>query len=130
MKTDEGCYACDAAGSVPRVVTLERTNAMHVSLSDPVEIVTIDVGWTPQSKILPNAGRLIAPSGCVVTLNKPHYEAPAERLVNGVLPDQWFAVTVEDTLNAVAELGFRVVATLESPIRGHAGNREVLAHLA
>src|SRR3977135_1400551 len=30
----------------PRVVVLERTNAMHVSLPEPVAIVTIDVAWT------------------------------------------------------------------------------------
>ncbi len=37
-----------------RVVVLERTNAMHVSLPEPVSIVTVDVGWTPQAKVLPN----------------------------------------------------------------------------
>ena len=42
-----------------RVVVLERTNAMHVSLPEPVDLVTIDVGWTPQAKILPNAARLL-----------------------------------------------------------------------
>jgi len=43
----------------PRVVVLERANAMHVSLTEPVDVVTIDVGWTTQCKILPNVTRLI-----------------------------------------------------------------------
>src|SRR5271167_690382 len=30
----------------PRVVVMERTNAMHVTLPGPVELITIDVGWT------------------------------------------------------------------------------------
>ena len=112
-----------------RVVVHERTNALHFVSPQPVALVTIDVGWTRQRAVLESARRMLRPDGAIVTLIKPHYEAPGERLVDGVLPDHWFASTVEGTLNTVAELGFRVVDTLESPIRGHAGNREVLAHL-
>src|SRR5438128_543365 len=39
----------------PRVIVMERTNAMHVTLPQPVEIVTIDVAWTKQRHILPSA---------------------------------------------------------------------------
>ncbi|MGD2108262.1 MAG: SAM-dependent methyltransferase [Phycisphaerae bacterium] len=63
----------------PRVVVLERTNAMHVSLPEPVNLVTIDVGWTRQAKILPNVAKLLAPSGFVITLIKPQYECPVRR---------------------------------------------------
>ena len=45
-----------------RVVVYERTNAMHVSLPEPVDLVTIDVGWTPQVRILPNVARLVTPA--------------------------------------------------------------------
>src|SRR5437870_2103753 len=64
----------------PRVVVMERTNAMHVQLPEVVQIVTIDVAWTKQKHILPNAARLLAADGIVMTLIKPHYEAPAELL--------------------------------------------------
>ena len=37
----------------PRVVVLERTNALHVELPEHVDLVTVDVGWTPQHHILP-----------------------------------------------------------------------------
>ncbi|MFH0982731.1 MAG: TlyA family rRNA (cytidine-2'-O)-methyltransferase, partial [Planctomycetota bacterium] len=65
----------------------------------------------------------------IITLIKPHYEAPADRLVKGILPDVWFGPTVQEVLNSVSALGLRIVDTVESPIRGHAGNRELLAHL-
>src|SRR5579859_3432282 len=39
----------------PRVVVMERTNAMHVSLPERVGVVTIDVAWTRQRNILPSA---------------------------------------------------------------------------
>src|SRR3954453_6397647 len=32
----------------PRVVVMERTNAIHVRLPEPVDLVTIDVAWTKQ----------------------------------------------------------------------------------
>src|SRR5579864_3600866 len=32
----------------PRVVVMERTNAMHVNLPESVDLVSIDVAWTKQ----------------------------------------------------------------------------------
>ena len=43
----------------PRVVVMERTNAMHVVLPEKVQIVTIDVAWTRQQRILPAAARIL-----------------------------------------------------------------------
>lgn len=113
----------------PRVVVLERTNAMHVCLPEPVDIVTIDVGWTPQGRILPNVSRLMRPAARVVTLVKPHYEAAKDLLVDGVLPDEVVDKVVEGVLQEVTATGWAVHGTFTSPIRGHAGNREVFALL-
>ena len=138
----------------PRVVPLERTNAIHVELVEPVDLVTIDVGWTPQARILPNVARLIetpperkratsgaddppgvtggssdGTAGCVVTLIKPHYEAPKQLLVKGVLPDDCVDNVVRGVLARIASSGWSVNETFESPLRGHAGNREVFALL-
>src|SRR5918997_6622076 len=70
----------------PRVVVMERTNAMHATLPEPVSLVTIDVAWTKQKHILPAARRMVAGDGWVVSLIKPHYEADPALLVRGVLP--------------------------------------------
>ena len=113
----------------PRVVVRERTNAMHVALPEKVDLVTIDVGWTRQSKILPNVGGMILPDGRVVTLIKPHYEAPAERLKAGLLPDEAVDEVVADVLEQVRRLGWEVQGTVVSPLRGQAGNRESFARL-
>ena len=64
----------------PRVTVLERTNAMHLTLPETIELITVDVGWTPQSKILPNVAPMLASDARVITLVKPHYEAPADVL--------------------------------------------------
>src|SRR3954469_3385827 len=64
----------------PRVIVMERTNAMHAALPEAIDLITIDVAWTKQRNILPAA---TAPH--VVTLIKPHYEADPKLLRKGVL---------------------------------------------
>src|SRR3954466_11682841 len=65
----------------PRVVGMERTNAMHAELPEPAGLGGVDGAWTQQQHILPAARRMLAPDGAVVTLIKPHYEAPSALLV-------------------------------------------------
>lgn len=67
----------------PRVVVMERTNALHVQLPEPVEIVTCDVGWTKQERVLPHARTLLAPGGLIVSLLKPQYEAHKDEILRG-----------------------------------------------
>src|SRR3954463_7095174 len=110
----------------PRVLVMERTNAMHVQLPEPVEIVTIDVAWTKQRHILPAARRLLAPGGTVITLIKPHYEAAAPLLRKGILPEDQIPAVLESVKGDVQHAGFTVAAMVESPIKGAKGNIEVL----
>jgi 23S rRNA (cytidine1920-2'-O)/16S rRNA (cytidine1409-2'-O)-methyltransferase len=113
----------------PRVVVMERTNAMHVVLPEPVQVVTIDVAWTKQRHILPAARRLVAADGFVVTLIKPHYEADPSQLLKGVLPEEQVETVVAAVRADVAASGFELVRTVRSPILGAKGNAEVLAEL-
>jgi 23S rRNA (cytidine1920-2'-O)/16S rRNA (cytidine1409-2'-O)-methyltransferase len=113
----------------PRVVVMERTNAIHVVLPEPVHLVTIDVAWTKQRFILPAARRLVTAEGDVVTLIKPHYEAQQSQLRGGVLPPEAVEAVVEAAQREMVAAGFDVIRTEPSPITGQKGNIEVLAHL-
>ena len=120
----------------PRVIVLERTNALHVVLPEPVGLLAIDAGWTRQSAILPHARTLLAGGAEVITLVKPHYEADpgSLRRTRGVLPDDRMAEVLEGVRRAIREAGFAIVAETQSPIRGSAGksargNVEYLMHL-
>ncbi len=113
----------------PRVVVMERTNAMHVVLPEPVDLISIDVAWTRQRNILPSAKRLLKPGGRVLTLIKPHYETDAGRLRGGILPDELFDSVVADVKQQIARCGFVVDDTVLSPIRGAKGNAELVALL-
>ena len=113
----------------PRVVVMERTNAMHVSLPEKVAFICIDVAWTRQRRILPSARTLIADGGTVVTLIKPHYEAAKSLLVKGVLPAERVNDVVEAVKSDITAAGFELVGLTTSPILGGEGNTEVLAQL-
>lgn len=110
----------------PRVIVMERTNAMHVHLPEKVDLVSIDVAWTRQRNILPSALTLLQNNGLIVSLIKPHYEAPASLLRGGVLPQEQVEPVVNDVLSEAQSLGLSVIHQVPSPIKGSRGNSEVL----
>jgi len=109
-----------------RVVSLERTDARRVSLPEPVDLVTIDAGWTRQAEILPAARRLLKPGGRIISLIKPHYEAVPADLVDGVLPEAVAPRVLEGLRTQLPALHLACIAETESPILGRGGNREWL----
>ncbi len=113
----------------PRVVTMERTNAIHVALPELVQIITIDVAWTRQRIILPAARRLLGPGGQIIALIKPHYEAAKSMLRGGVLGEELVQGVVESVKDDIQAAGFDLILTVQSPITGAKGNIEWLAHL-
>jgi 23S rRNA (cytidine1920-2'-O)/16S rRNA (cytidine1409-2'-O)-methyltransferase len=125
-----------------RVTTMERTNALHAPApAEPVDLVTIDMAWTPQRLAIPAALRWLsnAPHARIITLVKPHYEVTQDekRLLKGgaLEPDDSRAVCAR-VLAAMPALGVRVIAHADSPITGGKtskrgrGNMEFLALLA
>src|SRR5436305_6239372 len=133
----EKVYAIDTGYGVlewklrkdPRVVVMERTNAMHVKLLEKVKLVTIDVAWTKQKNILPAARKMIDENGIAVSLIKPQYEGGVERLREGVLPSEHLEPILQSVKSDIAASGFQLLQLIESPIRGGEGNLEMLAHL-
>jgi 23S rRNA (cytidine1920-2'-O)/16S rRNA (cytidine1409-2'-O)-methyltransferase len=109
-----------------RVVVCERTNALRFTRPEPCDLVTIDVGWTPQRLILPAARRALKAEGRVVTLVKPHYEAPQRWLRGGVLPAERLDEVLATCRTDVSDLGWTIDRELKSPLAGHGGNVEWL----
>lgn len=110
----------------PKVVVMERTNAMHVDLPEKIDLITIDVGWTKQEKILPNAFKNLKATGLVLSLIKPHYEAP-EHVKQGKLEEAEIPGILGKIERDIEELGGKVLKKTESPILGEkGGNKEYL----
>jgi 23S rRNA (cytidine1920-2'-O)/16S rRNA (cytidine1409-2'-O)-methyltransferase len=106
----------------PKVTVLERTNALHVTLPELVDFVSIDVSWTPQRLIFPKAITLLKPIGNIVSLVKPHYEAKKAH----VSLDE-AKIVLQNTITQLQSLGINIKASVLSPITGQkGGNPEFL----
>lgn len=114
----------------PKVVVMERTNVMHVKLPEKVDLITIDTAWTKQILTIPNALDNLKDNGIIISLIKPHYEAPKNYLEKGRLKDEFIEEVIEKTKNDIIAIGGKVIEIVESPIVGEKGkNREFLAYI-
>lgn len=111
-----------------RVVVMERTNALHAPAPEPVDLVVIDLAWTPQRHAIPAALRWLRPTGRIISLVKPHYElGPGEKdlLRGGVLDHACAQHVVDRVTGEMPALGVRVAGVTRSPIAGGAGKGKV-----
>lgn len=109
--------------SDPRVTVVERTNALHAEApAEGVDLVVIDLGWTPQRLAIPAAKGWLNETGRIITLIKPHYElsdqnrqAKHEAIV---LDDEQAQSISEASAEALTAYGFEVTGLVRSPILG------------
>jgi 23S rRNA (cytidine1920-2'-O)/16S rRNA (cytidine1409-2'-O)-methyltransferase len=134
----------------PRVVVIERTNALRAQPTERAGIIVADLGWTTQRRLVPVAMSWLAATSSVppplgiITLIKPHYECKdlGEELPRGaILPeDRALAITQRVIQELTTTLPLTLKALTPSPVLGGAsandkkskgtGNREWLAWLA
>lgn len=113
-----------------QVVVMERTNAMHVKLPEKVNLITIDTAWTKQILTIPNALSNLKDGGIIISLIKPHYEAPKNYLEKGRLKDEYVTEVLEKVKNDIIAVAGKLIDIVESPIVGEKGkNREFLAFI-
>lgn len=120
----------------PRVVVMEGTNARHLTPRSfpapftPLDLVVIDCSFISLRLILPAAVAILRPSGSILALIKPQFEAgkaEADR-GRGVIRDPAVHERVLRELETfvAAQPGLRWRGVTESPLRGPAGNKEFL----
>jgi 23S rRNA (cytidine1920-2'-O)/16S rRNA (cytidine1409-2'-O)-methyltransferase len=118
----------------PRVVTIEGANARHLRPGDLPEdarafdLVVVDVSFISLRHILPALPGLLTPSGLVVVLIKPQFEAERNEVgKGGIIRDPGIhARVIEDVARSAAAVGLERVRLEASPIEGAEGNREFL----
>ena len=120
--------------SDPRVVVMERTNIRYVTpdqLGEPLDLSVIDVSFISLKIVLPAIKALLKPTGQVLCLIKPQFEAGKEKVgKKGVVRDKATHQEVLDSFVALAdELNFTILGLTFSPVKGPEGNIEVLGHL-
>ena len=120
--------------SDPRVVVMERTNIRYVTqeqLGEPLDLSVIDVSFISLKIVLPAIKALLKPTGQVLCLIKPQFEAGKEKVgKKGVVRDKATHKEVLDNFVALAdELEFNILGLTFSPVKGPEGNIEFLGHL-
>jgi 23S rRNA (cytidine1920-2'-O)/16S rRNA (cytidine1409-2'-O)-methyltransferase len=121
----------------PRVVAIERANARQLAADQlPPDarsfgIVTIDVSFISLRLVLPVVPPLLQAEGDLVALVKPQFEAGrAEICKGGIVRDEGVRRrVVEEVVASAVALGLDPAGTVESPIAGMEGNREILVRL-
>ncbi len=119
----------------PRVVCMERTNIRYVTpeqLGEPLDFSVVDVSFISLRLVLPAIKALLKPTGQLVCLIKPQFEAGKDKVgKKGVVRDPAVHCEVlEHFLALAAELGLTVRNLTFSPVKGPEGNIEFLGHLS
>lgn len=117
-----------------RVTVMERTNARNLTpdlFPTAMDLAVMDLSFISLGLVLPAVKRLLAPTGQVVCLVKPQFEAGREKVgKKGVVRDPAVHREVlEGFLGQAKEMGFAVRGLTYSPVRGPEGNIEYLAWL-
>jgi len=115
-----------------RVTVMEGINARRLGPDDlpsKVGLATIDVSFISLRLVVPALLPHLEPGAHLVCLVKPQFEAGRDQVgKGGIVRDE--AVrrrVIDDTVAAVAALGFDFVGLVPSPIKGQKGNQEELA---
>ena len=112
-----------------RVGVMERTNIRRVGLAQfnlPIDIAVVDVSFISLRKVVPVVKDIIEPTGDILVLVKPQFEA-GRGLVEkgGVVRDPNVHIDVlHGLIEFIMEFGLFIMAISFSPIRGAAGNLE------
>jgi 23S rRNA (cytidine1920-2'-O)/16S rRNA (cytidine1409-2'-O)-methyltransferase len=119
----------------PRVTVMERTNfrtlAADAFSGEPFDLIVADASFISLRTILARAVSFLAPTGEIVALVKPQFEAGRARLgKRGVVRDpEVHRAVLREIRDAMPGLGLIPTALTASPLVGPAGNREFLLRL-
>jgi 23S rRNA (cytidine1920-2'-O)/16S rRNA (cytidine1409-2'-O)-methyltransferase len=118
----------------PRVTVMEKINARYLKKGDFAAepgFAAVDVSFISLTKVLPAVIQVLVPGAEMVTLIKPQFEARREQVEKGgVIRDPAVRIEVADRIRRFGtdELGLQWLESLESPLKGPAGNVELLVH--
>lgn len=114
-----------------RVASIEHTDARTLTraiIGDPPTLIVCDASFIGSAKVLAVPFALAADHADAIVLIKPQFEAGPHK--NAVLDEETARAAAQSAIEALDGLqGFRVVAEIDSPIRGGDGNLERLVHL-
>lgn len=118
----------------PRVTSIERTNIRDLppeGIPEKADLAVIDVSFISLTKVLPHILPLLKEEAEIVALIKPQFEVGKGEVGKGGIvkdPDKVDQV-IDDIICFIKQLGLTTKGTIESPILGAKGNREILIYI-
>ncbi len=117
-----------------RVVLLEKTNIRYLDkdlIFDEIDIATIDVSFISLLKVIPNVMGFLKPSGVIVALIKPQFEAGRKDVGKGgvVRSEEIRLAIVENIKSETSGMGLEILGVTPSPLKGPKGNVEYFLYL-
>lgn len=118
-----------------RVTVMEERNARYLNSSDigpSLDLATIDVSFISLKHIIPAVNKVLSPTGEIIALVKPQFEAGPEKVENGgqVTDPEVHLEVLQRVARYSAENAFQVRNCTFSPITGKSShNIEYLVHL-
>ena len=114
---------------------MERTNIRYVTpedLGEMLDLSVIDVSFISLGLVLPVVKTLLKPTGQVLCLIKPQFEAGKDKVgKKGVVRDPAVHEEVlQNFISLAKSLDFTIRNLTFSPVKGPEGNIEFLAHLS
>ena len=119
-----------------RVVSLERTNARHLTkelIPEKIDLLVGDVSFISLTKVLPPCAPLLGDDARIYILIKPQFEASRQDVgKGGVVRDPVVRQACVDKIIDFAEaaLHWTLIGTTPSPIKGPKGNQETIVVFA
>ena len=114
-----------------RVINMEGTNVRHLeSLPELADGAVMDLSFISITKVLDALAKLIKPSGDLIALIKPQFEAGKERMPkdNIIKDSKLQKIILNEVVTFAIQNGWIHIESIDSPIEGKAGNKEFLAH--
>jgi len=105
----------------PRVVVLERKNALFIEIEEKVDIVVSDVNWTRQELIVPKGLSMLKDGGVMLSLLKPHYEVHPKSLKTGRVETKKLPEIIDMVRSKLNDIGVKIDDITESPMVGKKG---------
>ena len=117
-----------------RVISRENFNCREITkddVGDPIDIIVIDVSFISLQKILLPASKILNSNTDIVSLIKPQFELKREQIgKGGIVKDSSLhnEAKIKIERYATQQLKMNHIGTINSPIKGAAGNTEFLAY--
>lgn len=113
----------------PRVVVRDKTNVHHpFSLPEKADLATVDVSFISVTKVIPNIVENLHPSGYIIVLLKPQFEAEKSEVgKGGIIKDPMVhAKVIGRFIIWAIDHSLRLRGLVASLITGADGNQEFL----